>query len=184
MDILIVNGSPRLDGNTSLLSQELTKLARERGHSCKSFDLVRHKDKDCIHCEKCYELGRCVFESDVYVESKKADCIIICSPLYFFGFNSIAKTYIDKLYSIDLSYKLLGAVVVSGSEFFDGGSDLAVQTLRRTCQYCKALWMGSVHKFTQDEKLEVTPLDVENLNLLLDSLEGQDTTRRSVFIRD
>ena len=65
MKVLMINGSPRKDGNTSIALEEMKKIFEVEGVEA---EIVRvgHKDvRGCIACGRCYELGKCVFDDVV-----------------------------------------------------------------------------------------------------------------------
>ena len=111
--ILILNGSPRVNGNTKALIEEFTKGAKEKGHNIIKFDL----DKMNIHgCKGCLKGGKdkespCTQKDDmqkIYPHYKEADILILASPMYYWAFSAQLKTAIDRLFAvteIDSNYK-------------------------------------------------------------------------------
>ena len=113
--ILILNGSPRLNGNTSALIEEFTKGAKlnENENEIIKFDL----DRMNIHCCKgCLKGGKnpdspCSQKDDmdkIYPYYKEADIVVLASPMYYWAFSSQLKMVIDRLFAvteIDPNYK-------------------------------------------------------------------------------
>lgn len=176
MSILIVSGSPRRNGNTNKLVASFSNLLTERGIEHEVYTPKYGESKPCIHCEGCRRtINHCVVKDSTQeilekIASRHFDVIVFASPIYFFSFSAQTKLFIDRLYSQQLNDVVLGTILVSGSNFIDGGADLTIETLRRTCQYTGALWGGAFYKCTYDEKLEVNDLDLYNLDSLIDSL--------------
>ncbi len=194
MNILLTVGSPRKKSNTYSLANKFKELAEERGHICDLVDLD-YRFYPCSSCGFCGEYGsdgeygRCIHDDELSFVIQRIstvyDCIIIASPIYFFHVSAQTKVFIDRLNSVDLKDKYIGAILVSGSGFFDGGSNLMTETLMRTCVYNDAEWIGVVQKTTNDQFFPQNPLtivDIQNLNSLLDSMEGKETVS-SCFIR-
>ena len=187
MNILIINSSPRVQGNSKKLSKEFIEIAEHRGHNCINLSVAFDNIRPCSHCGYCAEKDKCCL-SDIMTKSyseivRNADCIIFASPVYFFGINAQAKNFLDRLYAIDLEDKLIGAILVSGSAFFEGGVDLTAKTFIKTCDFVGADFVGLVHKRTNDKLLNLTSQDRANLNKLLDNIEGNfDSVNSSVFI--
>lgn len=83
MKVLMLNGSPRKDGNTSIALEEMKKIFEAEGVET---EIVRVGNKDvrgCIACGRCYELGKCVFDDVVNELAPKfeaADGLVIASP--------------------------------------------------------------------------------------------------------
>ena len=102
--ILMLTGSPRRAGNSSLMADAFVKGAEQAGHSIVRYDTGRMKINGCTACDKCYSKATaCVFEDDFnelapYIE--KADMIVFATPLYWYTFPAQIKAAIDKMYSL------------------------------------------------------------------------------------
>ena len=83
MKTLILNGSPRKNGDTAALIRELTgKLTGEY----KIVDAYRCSISPCVDCRYCREHSGCAVEDemqDVYSYIQECDNILIASPIYF-----------------------------------------------------------------------------------------------------
>ncbi|MEI0518198.1 flavodoxin family protein [Brachyspira murdochii] len=111
--ILILNGSPRINGNTAALIEEFIKGAKLNGNDIIKFDL----DKMNIHgCKGCLKGGKdkespCTQKDDmlkIYPHYKEADILVLASPMYYWAFSAQLKTAIDRLFAvteIDSNYK-------------------------------------------------------------------------------
>lgn len=111
--ILILNGSPRLNGNTFSLIEEFTKGAKLNGNDVIRFDL----DRMDIHCCKgCLKGGKnpdspCSQKDDmlkIYPYYKETDILVLASPMYYWSFSAQLKIAIDRLFAvteIDPNYK-------------------------------------------------------------------------------
>lgn len=61
MKILMINGSPRLNGNTTIALDEMKKVFEEEGITVE-IEQVGTKDiRGCIACGTCYKTGKCAF---------------------------------------------------------------------------------------------------------------------------
>ncbi len=96
-NILIVNGSTRINGNTDTLVNKIIEGAQ-------GSQLVILKDKgisNCIGCMQCLEKGTCSIDDDM-TEIRKAiqqsDILILASPLYWGGVTGLMKIFIDRLF--------------------------------------------------------------------------------------
>ena len=103
--ILILNGSPRVNGNTSALIGEFSKGLKYSGHDVVRFDL----DKMNIHCCKgCLKGGKdkespCTQKDDmlkIYPYYKEADILVLASPMYYWSFSAQLKMAIDRLFAV------------------------------------------------------------------------------------
>lgn len=109
MNIVVLTGSPRGEGNSNVLASEFARGAQDAGHGVFRFDSAKHKIHPCIGCEKCHMDGPCIFQDDFNLVRGKlldADLIAFATPLYYFGFSSQLKTLIDRFFSINL--KIMG----------------------------------------------------------------------------
>ena len=68
MKVLILNGSPRINGNTTLAVNEMEKIFAEEGIETKHIQIGNKDIRGCIACGKCSELGKCVFDDDIINE--------------------------------------------------------------------------------------------------------------------
>lgn len=117
MKVLAINGSPRVDGNTSLALNEMRKVFEEEGVE---FELVQLGTKDvhgCIACGGCRRTGRCVFDDVVNELAPKfeaADGLIVASPVYYASANATLIACLDRLfYSTGFDKRMkVGASVV------------------------------------------------------------------------
>ncbi|MFC2002420.1 flavodoxin family protein [Chloroflexota bacterium] len=99
LNVLGIAGSPRRDGNTDLLLDEVLKGAASRGGKVKKIILNNLKISPCQHCDACLEKGKCRIDDDmqmVYEELEKADRIVLASPIQFMSVSAQMKAMIDR----------------------------------------------------------------------------------------
>ena len=103
--IIILNGSPRIKGNTSALINEFARGAEEIGCEVKIFQL----DKMNIHgCKGCFGGGKspdspCVQKDDmdkIYPVYREADIVVLATPLYYWNFSGQLRTAFDRLFAV------------------------------------------------------------------------------------
>lgn len=103
MRILAINGSPRKNGNSSILLNELLRGAKEGGASYNRIDSSKLNLEFCRGCLKCNLVKRCVIKGDDWsnLSNKilKADSLIIASPVYFRSVTASVKKIIDRFRS-------------------------------------------------------------------------------------
>ena len=89
MKVLLINGSPRKDGNTSIALSEVAKQLSQEGIDNEMVWIGNKPIRGCIACGQCKEqgLGRCIFDDDVCnrISEKfvEADALIVGSPVYY-----------------------------------------------------------------------------------------------------
>lgn len=80
---LILNGSPRKNGDTTFLIQELTKQLHG---DIKIVNAYTANISPCIDCRKCQEQFGCIIKNEmqeVYQYFETCDNVVIASPIYF-----------------------------------------------------------------------------------------------------
>lgn len=92
MKILILNGSPRPQGNTAAMVAAYAEGAREAGHEVNAIDVCKLKIGGCLACEYCHTKGdgRCVQKDDmqeIYPLLEEAEMIVLASPVFYHSFN-------------------------------------------------------------------------------------------------
>ena len=109
MKIVVISGSPHKHGTTSKLVDSFIAGAEAAGHEVVRFDTAFMKIHPCIACEKCHsEYGKCVFEDDMIQIGQalaNSDCVVLATPIYYYGICSQLKTVIDRFYAIEESIR-------------------------------------------------------------------------------
>ncbi len=102
--ILVITGSPRKGGNSSLLADAFIRGAENAGHTITRFNAAHKQIKGCIACNKCYSKeSACVFKDDfneLAPTLESADLVAFVTPLYWFTFPTQIKAAIDKMYAL------------------------------------------------------------------------------------
>ncbi len=119
MKILLINGSPKREGNTFIALGEVAKTLESEGIETEIIH-VGHKDiHGCIACGKCKEQGKCVFDDLVNEVNKKFETaagIVVGSPVYYASPAGTLISFLDRLFysaSFDKSMKVGAAVAVA-----------------------------------------------------------------------
>lgn len=101
MKVLILNGSPRLNGNTTIAIREMEKIFAENGVETETVQIGMKDVRGCIACGRCAELGRCIFDDVVNELAPKfeaADGLVIASPVYYASANATLIACLDRLF--------------------------------------------------------------------------------------
>ena len=102
MNILILAGSPRKDGNTELLAEAFAKGAVEH-HHVEIISVRDYKVNPCLGCNACFKTdGICAQNDDmaiIYEKMSRADMLVIASPVYFYGISAQLKAVIDRFHN-------------------------------------------------------------------------------------
>lgn len=119
MKVLLINGSPRHEGNTHIALSEVAKTLESNGVSTEIISIGTKPVQGCIACNKCRELGKCIFKDDLYNSIREKldgiDGLIIGSPVFYAGPNGSLCAVLDRIFyssSQLLKYKLGASVAV------------------------------------------------------------------------
>lgn len=119
MKVLIINGSPRIDGNTSIALNEMKKVFEKEGIEVEEVQIGQKAIRGCIACGFCHKNGRCVFDdevNEVNARFEDADGLIIASPVYYASANGTLISFLDRLFyssNFDKTMKVGASVVVA-----------------------------------------------------------------------
>ena len=119
MKVLMINGSPRLNGNTSIALDKMKKVFEEEGVEAEIAQVGNKNVRGCIACNKCAETGKCVFDdvvNELAPKFEEADGLVIASPVYYASANATLIATLDRLlYSthFDKTMKVGASVVCS-----------------------------------------------------------------------
>lgn len=105
MKVLLLNGSPRANGNTALALAEMEKVFAQEGIETEVVQVGNKAVRGCISCYSCYEKGKCVFDdvvNDLASKFRDADGLVAASPVYYASPNATLIATLDRLfYSTD-----------------------------------------------------------------------------------
>lgn len=133
LKVLILNGSPRIHGNTSVAVSEMEKIFSESGVKTETVQIGNMDIRGCIACGSCFEKGKCVFDdivNDLAPKFEEADGLVIASPVYFASANATLIACLDRLFystNFDKTMKV-GASVVCARR---GGCSAAFDELNK-----------------------------------------------------
>ncbi|WP_371805306.1 flavodoxin family protein [Candidatus Lokiarchaeum ossiferum] len=148
--ILIINGSPRLKGNSAYISKLLKQGFDEANFTSKILVLDKLSINPCKACDSCIRSGnlKCIQKDDMlplYSDIQDSSCIIFVSPIYWFSVSAQTKLFMDRLYAFHtkegfkLSEKIMAGILVYGDEdVVQSGGINAVRSMQDTFSYCKA----------------------------------------------
>lgn len=101
MKVLIINGSPRVNGNTSIALDEMRKVFEEEGVNVEIVQVGNKDVRGCIACGRCRELGKCVFDdvvNELAPKFEEADGLVVASPVYYASANATLIAVLDRLF--------------------------------------------------------------------------------------
>ena len=119
MKVLMLNGSPRKDGNTAIALKEMDRVFAQQGIESEIVSIGGKDIRGCIACGSCYEKGKCVFDDLVNETAPKfevCDGLVAASPVYYASANGTLVSFLDRLFystHFDKTMKVGASVVVA-----------------------------------------------------------------------
>lgn len=101
MKVLMINGSPRANGNTALALKEMEKVFAEEGIETEILHIGNQAVRGCIACGSCAKSGKCVFDDAVNAAAEKfreCDGLVVGSPVYYASANATLVAFLDRLF--------------------------------------------------------------------------------------
>lgn len=138
MKVLAINGSPRVEGNTSLLIKTVLEPLEAEGIETEVIQIGGKPLRGCVACMKCWENqdDKCVLKDDslneIAAKLKNADAVLLGSPTYFADITAEMKAFIDRSGMVarangNYLQRKIGAGVIAVRR---GGSMHALQSLQ------------------------------------------------------
>ncbi len=119
MKVLILNGSPKANGNTMVAVNEMIKVFDEEGVETEVVQVGNKDVRGCVSCGSCSEKGKCVFDdvvNEIASEFETADGLVVASPVYYASANATLIACLDRLFyssHFDKTMKVGASVVVA-----------------------------------------------------------------------
>jgi multimeric flavodoxin WrbA len=136
MKVLLINGSPRDNGNTFTALSEVATTLKSEGIDTEIIGIGKQAVQGCIACGMCGRNGaRCTFHDDLYYKVWRAvkdgiDGLVVGSPVYYGGPNGSLCALLDRVFyslSTELRFKPAASVVVCRR----GGASAAFDRLNK-----------------------------------------------------
>lgn len=119
MKVLLINGSPRKNGNTAYALAQMADVFAQEGIEAEIVQVGNQAIRGCIACGSCGRSGKCVFDDAVNQTAAKfqeADGLVLGSPVYYASANATLIAFLDRLFmstSFDKRMKVGASVVVA-----------------------------------------------------------------------
>lgn len=101
MRVLILNGSPKANGNTAFALSQMAAVFAENNVDVDTVQVGSQAIRGCTGCGSCYKTGRCVFDDLVNQVAAKLDTydgIVVGSPVYYASPNGTLLSFLDRLF--------------------------------------------------------------------------------------
>ena len=183
MKVLLINGSPRVNGNTAMALKEMEQVFAREGIETETIQVGSKNIRGCIGCRSCKKTGKCVFEDLVNETDPKfeaCDGIVVGSPVYFASANATLVAFLTRLfYSVPCDKRMkVGASVVVARR---GGLSATFDELNKfftisgmpiaSSQYWNSVHGGAPGEAAQDvEGLQTMRTLASNMSFLIKSI--------------
>ena len=184
MKVLMINGSPRVNGNTTVALAELQKTFAENGIDTETIQVGNELIKGCIGCGYCYKNGRCVTDdivNEIAEKFEQCDGLIVASPVYYASANGALVALLDRLfYSTSFNKTMKGGASVAVAR--RGGCSATFDQLNKyftisgmpiaSSQYWNSVHGRKVGEAVADEEgLQTMRTLARNMTFLMRSIE-------------
>ena len=173
MKVLMLNGSPRRNGNTSIALGEMEKIFVREGIETETIHLGNKDIRGCIACLSCEQKGKCVFDdlvNEVAPKFEACDGLVVGSPVYYASANATLVAFLTRLFystSFDKTMKVGASVVAArrGGLFTIAGMPVA------SSQYWNSIHGAAPGEAVQDaEGLQIMRTLAVNMSFLMKSI--------------
>ena len=167
MNIMILQGSPRANGNTAWMAEEYRKAAEAAGHKVTLVDVAHKKIAGCLACEYCHGKGNgaCVQKDDmqeIYPLLADAEVLVLATPIYYFTMSAQIQAPIQRIYNMNKPGKLKKTALLASS-YSPGVYDGAIGEYRGIIGYWVVEDTGSVTAKIDEQKTEATRAKILDL---------------------
>ena len=101
MKVLMINGSPRPNGNTTMALNEMEQIFIKEGIEVETVQVGAKSIRGCIACGQCSKNGKCVFDdgvNDIAEKFEHSDGLVVASPVYYASANATLIAVLDRLF--------------------------------------------------------------------------------------
>jgi multimeric flavodoxin WrbA len=154
---LVILGSPRKNGNSALLAEQISKGARSTGVKVETIflqGLTIAPCKSCYACQKHNSKG-CAIKDDmqsIYLKLIKAEAWVIASPVYWFTMSAQIKIFMDRCFGLPayaknpfLGKRIAIAMSYGDTDPFSSGCVNALRTFQDAFRYTGSKIVGMVY---------------------------------------
>ncbi len=119
MKVLLINGSPKSNGNTARALAELETVFKNNNIETEIIHIGNKEIRGCTACLSCYKGGKCVIDdivNEVATKFEACDGMVVASPVYYASANGTLISFLDRLFystSFDKRMKVGASVAVA-----------------------------------------------------------------------
>ena len=184
MKVLLINGSPKANGNTAYALNQMAEVFADQGIEAEIIHVGNKAIRSCVDCHGCAKSGKCVFDDIVNETAPKfqeADGIVVGSPVYYASANATVVAFLTRLFHsthFDKRMKVGASVAVARR----GGCSSTFDELNKfftisgmpvaSSHYWNSIHGGAPGEAAQDEEGVVTMRNLaKNMAFLMKSIQ-------------
>ena len=167
MKVLILQASPRANGNTAWMAEEYKKAAEAAGHEVTLVNVSKKKIAGCLACEYCHNKGNgvCIQKDDMqelYPMMAEAEALVLAAPIYYFTLAAQIQAPIQRMYCVNKPAKVKKMALLVSS-YSPGVYDGSKAEFRDICNYWGAENTGVVTAKIDEQKTDDTKQKIAEL---------------------
>lgn len=184
MKILMLNGSPRINGNTSVALAEMEKVFLKNGIETEIIQIGGKEIPGCKACGYCFKNGKCAIDdlvnNELAPKFEECDGMVVASPVFYASANGTLISLLDRLFystNFDKTMKVGASVAVARR----GGCSSTFDQLNKyftisgmpvaSSQYWNSVHGRKVGEAVNDEEgLQTMRTLAENMSFLVKSI--------------
>ena len=180
MKVLMINGSPRVDGNTGIALKEMEQVFSQEGIEVETVQVGNQAVRGCMACGYCGKNGKCVFDdvvNELAPKFEEADGLVVASPVYYASANATLIAVLDRLFystHFDKTMKVGASAVVArrggiSSTYDEINKFFAISGMPiASSQYWNAIHGREMGEASQDEEgLQTMRVLARNMSFLM-----------------
>ncbi|MCR4852268.1 MAG: flavodoxin family protein [Prevotella sp.] len=120
MKVIIINGSPKANGNTATALREVERILQQQGLETEFIHVGHRQIHGCTACNRCWDTGKCALNdlvNEIAEKVSEADGLLVGSPVYFASPSGTLLSLLDRLFysnlHADWSMKVGAAVSIA-----------------------------------------------------------------------
>jgi len=101
MKVLLINGSPKANGNTAFALNQMAEVFADQGIEAEIIHVGKQEIRGCLGCGSCFRTGKCVIDdlvNEFAPKFEEADGIVLGSPVYYASANGTLISFLDRLF--------------------------------------------------------------------------------------
>ncbi len=183
MKVLLLNGSPKANGNTAIALKEMEKVFLAEGIETEIIHVGNKDIRGCVACVSCYQTGKCAIDdivNEIAPKLEEADGLVVGSPVYYASANATLVALLQRLFystHFDKTMKVGASVAIARR----GGCSSTFDELNKfftisgmpvaSSQYWNSVHGGAPGQANEDaEGLQTMRVLAKNMTFLMKSI--------------